>query len=110
MIDNSSRLETMHVIYNALIKEIIDIKSWSLASPKNEERREDIYNVEKDYYKAMDIAKESKTQYELYKDETIGSEFESLIFKIVKDSAIENGKLVIKRKIRSFFFRKDKNK
>ena len=47
----------------------------------------------------MNIAKDTKTQYELYKDETIGSEFESLIFKVVKDSAIENGRIMLKKKI-----------
>ena len=109
MIDNSSRIETMHVIYNALIKEIIDIKTWSVANSNRDIQKEDVYNVNRDIKRAIEIAKETKTQYELYKDETITSELESLILKIVKDSVIENGKLVIKRKIHNFFFRKDKN-
>ena len=55
------------------------------------------------YDRVLSIAKETKTQYELYKDETIGSEFESLIVKVIKDGVIENGKITIRRKLRSFF-------
>ena len=53
--------------------------------------------------RAFGIAKKSKTQYELYKEETVGSELESLVFKTVKDSVIESGKNTLRRKLRSFF-------
>ena len=79
------------------LKEIIDIKTWSI------KKDETLSSGNLDIERALNIAKETKTQYELYKEETVGSEFESLVFKIIKDSAIENGKIKFKRKIRQIF-------
>lgn len=85
------------VVYKSLLKEIIDIKTWSI------KKDETLSSGNLDIERALNIAKETKTQYELYKEETVGSEFESLVFKIIKDSAIENGKIKFKRKIRQIF-------
>ena len=85
------------VVYKSLLKEIIDIKTWSVR--KEENLSSGNLNIDR----ALAIAKDTKTQYELYKEETVGSEFESIIFKIIKDSAIENGRIKFKRKIRHFF-------
>ena len=100
VLDNNNK-DIISVVYKALLKEIIDIKSWSAPTGK------EITNNNLDIQKALEIAKETKTQYELYKDETVGSEFESLVFKLIKDTAIENGRIMIKRQVRKFF-KKDK--
>ena len=85
------------VVYKSLLKEIIDIKTWSI------KKEESLSSGNLDIERVLNVAKETKTQYELYKEETVGSEFESLVFKIIKDSAIENGKIKFKRKIRQIF-------
>ena len=105
VLDDNNK-DIFDVVYKALIKEIIDIKAWSAPDPHKEELSKS-NTVGQKIDKALSIAKESKDQYELYKEETVGSEFESLIIKVVKDAVIENGRLMIKRKVRSFF-RKDK--
>ena len=98
--------DIINVVYKALTKEIIDIKTWSKPDPHPLEQPS-VSKVTLQFSKALGIAKDAKEQYELYKEETITSEFESLIFKIIKDAAIENGRITLKRKIRSFF-RRDK--
>lgn len=98
LLDDNNK-DIIDVVYKALTKEIIDIKEWSVVKKPLTPNSGLSLKVER----AMNIAKDTKTQYELYKDETIGSEFESLIFKVVKDSAIENGRIMLKKKIRKFF-------
>ena len=101
MLDNHSK-DMVNVTFKALLKEIVDIKTWSMPNPKAVELSRS--NVASSRYdRVLSIAKETKTQYELYKAETIGSEFESLIVKVIKDGVIENGKITIRRKLRSFF-------
>ena len=101
--DNNPKI--IDVVYKALLKEIIDIDTWSKKNPRAEELSKS-NSVGAKYDRAIAVAKETKEQYELYKEETIGSEFESLIFKVVKDTAIENGKLLIKRKFKDWFKKK----
>ena len=95
LLDDNNK-DITNVVFKALLKEIIDIKSWPL-------KVKTVSSNNLDIERALKVAKETKDQYELYKEETIGSEFESLIFKVIKDSAIENGRIKLKRKVRSFF-------
>ena len=100
LLDDNNK-DITNVVFKALLKEIIDIKSWPL---KVKSQSSDNLDIDR----ALKVAKDTKDQYELYKEETIGSEFESLIFKIIKDSAIENGRIKLKRTVRNIFSRKDK--
>lgn len=95
LLDDNNK-DITNVVFKALLKEIIDIKSWPL-------KVKTISSNNLDIERALKVAKETKDQYELYKEETIGSEFESLIFKVIKDSAIENGRIKFKRTVHNIF-------
>lgn len=94
------------VTYNSILKELIDIKNWS--APDNSEKEKASYNrVDKEIDRTLSIVKASRVEYELYKDETILSEIESIALRKAGGAFIDYGKNAIKKSIRGIFH-KDK--